>query len=121
MSKEIEIISKLIKNFFKNKNKFEGWFTSYDDEYQQEYIIEYTPSKLFIEKDNNKKSLCSFNGEIEITVNSIKVFDYEERVWVSAYRDDLPEYVWDDLNDNISIDLDELLPQVCLKFNFMVD
>lgn len=113
--RKIQMIGKFIKDFFGRRPVFEGWYSDYDDN-TIDYKITYELSKLRIKKGEGE---CTYNCVADILLTEILQRHPEDDEWVKFhYADDLPGYVIDELNEDILVEFEGLMPHVCMLLTF---
>lgn len=120
-NKRLEIIKKIFDNYSNSKKRYESLYTNtYDDEYSK-VIIDYELVLSEIKKNYSisEEEICKYFAEIKIFVKQILIGDENgENFEEVYYEDDLPSWVWDDFEDEIKGELEELeqlYPLVCFR------
>lgn len=114
---KIKMLSKFIKNFFDKRPAYKGWYNQFD-EVTIDFVMKYKLTKLSIKQDKN--SDCLYNCEAEVKFYDMQVFDPEYEEWITMnYTDDFPQYLFDELNEDILVDFEKLMPDICLVINFI--
>ena len=113
--KKIQIIGKFIKDFFGKRPPYEGWYSDYDEN-GIDFKITYELSKLRIKRGEGE---CTYNCVADVLLTEILQRHPEDNEWVRFhYADDLPGYVIDELNEEILVEFENLLPHVCMFLTF---
>ena len=108
---QIQMIGKFIKNFFGKRPPYEGWYSDYDEN-GIDFKITYELSKLKIRKGEDE---CMYECVADVNITEILQRHPEDNEWVRFhYADDLPSYIIDELIEDILVEFEDLLPQVCL-------
>lgn len=115
-----EIISKninLIRKLLVGKNHYEGWFSNWDDTI--DYIVKYDIGEITLKETNIKIENYKYEGKIEVIVNELWVGNRDFDTWERMYGwDDIPESAWDDIRDNITMNVEKFLPHLWLDVDF---
>jgi len=93
----------LIKDFLNNENNIfsESFVIPYDEEYV-DVLIKYEIDKVNVWKASIYEPELEYEGTVYISIEKILIGNRETNSWEIAERDDIPEWVWDSLQDNIS-------------------
>jgi hypothetical protein len=93
----------LIKDFLNNENNIfsDSFVMPYDEEYV-DVLIKYQIDKVNVWKASVYEPGLSYEGTVYISIEKILIGNKETNSWEIAERDDIPEWVWDNLQDNIS-------------------
>jgi hypothetical protein len=93
----------LIKDFLNNENNIfsESFVIPYDEEYV-DVLIKYEIDKVNVWKASIYEPELEYEGTVYISIEKILIGNKETNSWEIAERDDIPEWVWDSLQDNIS-------------------
>jgi hypothetical protein len=93
----------LIKDFLNNENNIfsESFVMPYDEEYV-DVLIKYEIDKVNVWKASIYEPELEYEGTVYISIEKILIGNRETNSWEIAQRDDIPEWVWDSLQDNIS-------------------
>jgi len=111
IEKKIELIKKLLKG----KNKYQGWFSNYDD--YTDFIVKYKIEKITLKKSTIHS--FSYMGDIDVKVEELLIGSSDFDEWEIVYGwDDIPESSWDKVSEDITSDINDILPQVFLGVNF---
>ena len=73
----------------------------YDEEYV-DVLIKYEIDKVNVWKASIYEPELEYEGTVYISIEKILIGNKETNSWEIAQRDDIPEWVWDSLQDNIS-------------------
>jgi len=93
----------LIKDFLNNENNLfsESFVMPYDEEYV-DVLIKYEIDKVNVWKASIYEPELEYEGTVYISIEKILIGNKESNNWEIGERDDIPEWVWDSLQDNIS-------------------
>lgn len=93
----------LIKDFLNNENNLfsESFVMPYDEEYV-DVLIKYEIDKVNVWKASIYEPELEYEGTVYISIEKILIGNRETNSWEIGERDDIPEWVWDSLQDNIS-------------------
>ena len=93
----------LIKDFLNNENTIfsESFVMPYDEEYV-DVLIKYEIDKVNVWKASIYEPELEYEGTVYISIEKILIGNKESNNWEIGERDDIPEWVWDSLQDNIS-------------------
>ena len=94
---------KLIKDFLNNENNLfsESFVMPYGEEYV-DVLIKYEIDKVNVWKASIYVPELEYEGTVYISIEKILIGNRETNGWEIGERDDIPEWVWDSLQDNIS-------------------
>lgn len=113
--KKLEIIGKFIKDFFDRRPVYEGWYSDYDEN-AIDFKITYELSKLRIKKGEGE---CVYECLVDVKITEILQKHPEDDGWVRFfYSDDLPQYIIDELNEDILVEFENQMPIVCMLITF---
>lgn len=111
LEKNINLIEKLLLG----KNSYEGWFSTWDDSI--DYIVKYEIGKITLKE--SRSELAKYEGKIEVIVNELWIGNRDLDTWEGVYGwDDIPESAWDDIRDDITMNLEKFLPHIWLDVDF---
>jgi hypothetical protein len=101
-------IVKAIKNLFDENNEFESFFTlPFDNEETFSVVINYSIKNVNLWENKGKSY---YEGVIYLNINSLIVGN--GGVYEKAYGyDDIPEWIWDELNDYILDRINSFIPK----------
>jgi hypothetical protein len=126
MAKEKDIIEKIVKvitEYFNSTNSSEGEYWDADEQ-TFEYKIKFKPIEMLINKNKGDfytLESCSYEGYIKLKVTSLMVGFPEDGEWEQMYgEDDIPEYVWDMEKEKIEDEIYDMLPNICIRTEFIL-
>lgn len=119
---DVKKVEKIVFNLIEDLSQSPYEITYYDYEGSQSVFLKIYYSPLSVKlselkKDEDWVSPCKYDGDVKIKVNqmfmSLSGFDEMDRMY---YKDDLPDYEWDDFNQYIDEHLYRYIPHVCVGF-----
>lgn len=115
LQQNINKIINLIRKLLNGKNHHEGWFSNWDDPI--DYIVKYEIGEITLKE--SRSAIAKYEGRIEVIVNELWVGNRDFDTWERMYGwDDIPESAWEDIRDNITINVEKFLPHLWLEVDF---
>lgn len=112
--KYLEKTIKIVKQFFKTQKEFRGSFTqTYDDQDMVDFIITFKVTKFDIHRIKGD-DYCRYEGNFYVDIDEVLIGIEETDSWETTEMYDLPSYVEDDLIQDISHELYQIIPFVCM-------
>jgi hypothetical protein len=103
----------ILKKILSGGKELNGWFTfPYGDKIIR-YKVYYSFKKASIWKRKEEKLNCIYDGTIYVNVKNI-CLKFEDNFDCGYFKNDVPEFVWDDLEEEIVNEIGKILPFVCV-------